>query len=399
MTSTHTTDTLTFTARLGQALARYGAPAHRVEDVLHILTHNLDAKGVFSAGPSLLLMEFWDGQKTEVRMRRIHSNEIDLSRLLALDRLFNQVSDKNMTPSDGLIALEEIIKAPPRFKPWVDCLAFALTGAAATPMFGGGVNDMLLGFISGASVGIVTHLAHPRLAIPLGGFVAAFLVTLLSTMFSYANIDAVTLSAIIVLVPGFTITAGVAELVSHNVTAGVSRLGGALVTALSLSFGVLWGSAVGSTLVDTSLVVASSPAPHGLVWAMVFVAAITISILFRAPFKQWGWILLTSALTFGAIDLASASMRPDLAVFIGGLTLGCASNLHARLKDVPTGITRMPGLLFLVPGSLSFLSIQAVMSGQSEEAMAALGQLTLVAIALVMSLVVAGSLVPPRKAL
>ena len=96
-------------------------------------------------------------------------------------------------------------------------------------------------------------------------------------------------------------------------------------------------------------------------------------------------------------SLATTIMSPELAVFVGGLTLGVSSNIYARIKDLPAAIIRMPGLLFLVPGSLSFLSIQAVMSGQTAEATVTAGQLTLVAISLVMGMVVAGSLMPPER--
>ena len=123
----------------------------------------------------------------------------------------------------------------------------------------------------------------------------------------------------------------------------------------------------------------------------------TINVLFRAPVRQWGWTI-TSAATL-CTQLAATIMSPELAVFVGGLTLGVSSNIYARVKDLPAAIIRMPGLLFLVPGSLSFLSIQAVMSGQTAEATVTAGQLTLVAISLVMGMVVAGSLMPPRKAL
>ena len=92
-------DTLTFTAKLGSALTRYGAPAHRIEDVLHLLTKDLGVEGVFSATPSLLLMEFKGPNGNEVRIERVYSNDIDLTRLRRLDSLFNQVAAKTISPS------------------------------------------------------------------------------------------------------------------------------------------------------------------------------------------------------------------------------------------------------------------------------------------------------------
>ena len=392
-------DTLSFTTKLGQALARYGAPAHRIEDVLGLLTQDLGVDGIFSATPSILLMEFRGAEKSEVRMERVHANEIDLTRLRQLDELFNQVAEKSIHPADGLKRLEEIVDAPPSFGPSLDVVAYALTSAAATPLFGGGITDMVLGALAGLTVAIVARIAPERLLVPLGGFSSSLMVVLIAPLIGQANVDAAILGGIIVLVPGFTLTLGVSELVTHNITAGVSRLGAALVTSLSLSFGVLVGTATGGQLLGVSALTPGPAPPVWLNWLLVPVAVITINILFRAPKGQWGWIFLTSSLTFSTLELSNHFLPPPLAVFMGGLTLGIASNIYARTKNLPAAIIRMPGLLFLVPGSLSFLSIQAVMSGQSSTATVTMGQLTLVAISLVMGMVVAGSVVPPRKAL
>ena len=81
---------------------------------------------------------------------------------------------------------------------------------------------------AGIAVALVSRLAPDRLLVPLGGFCAALTVALLAPLMSTANVDAATLSGVIVLVPGFTLTLGVSELVTHNITAGVSRLGAAL---------------------------------------------------------------------------------------------------------------------------------------------------------------------------
>jgi uncharacterized membrane protein YjjP (DUF1212 family) len=390
---------LDFISKLGQALASYGAPAQRIEDVLQLLSDDLGLKGVFSATPSTVLLEFHDPNRREVRIERVHSNAIDLTRLDQIDTLFNQVAAKHLSPEAGLKRLDEIMLAPPRFGPKLDFVAYALTAAVATPMFGGSISDAGLGFAVGGGVGLVSHFAPRNQRVPLGGFVAATIAAILAPLLGTANIDAATLGGIIILVPGFTLTLGISELVTHNMTAGVSRLGAALVTALSLSFGVLFGRAAGTALVDISNVTLSTPAPTWATWALLPLAVATISILFRAPLRQWGWIMLTSALTFGSLQLSAQFMRPAFAVFIGGLTLGVSSNIYARWKDRPAAIIRMPGLLFLVPGTLSFLSIQAVMSGESAQAAATLSQLTLAAISLVMGMVVAGSIVPPRKAL
>jgi uncharacterized membrane protein YjjB (DUF3815 family) len=168
---------------------------------------------------------------------------------------------------------------------------------------------------------------------------------------------------------------------------------------MMLGFGVVFGLRLGEQLVGSFSPVEAVGLDMGLRWLLVPVVVLSISVLFRAPVRQWGWILLVAALGFGAYELASQWLRPELSVFLGALVLGCGSNLHARLRDVPSAITRLPGLLFLVPGSLSFLGITELMDGNAMDAVTAAGQVAIVATALVTGLVVAGSALPPRKVL
>ena len=398
------TDIHGFLVRLGASLVHYGTPAQRVERFLEAISGDLGIQGTFSATPTLLLMDVEQDGVRAFRIERIRGFSIDLHRLIALDRLANQVGRGERTPSEGLAVIDDILGAPPLFGPWLSWLSFVLASAAAAVGFGGGWLEMLLGAVGGATLGLVSLSAarwqlNPRLLESLGAFLVALVIALAAPLLSPVDINSAIMGGIIVLVPGFTIAIGVSELVTHHVTAGVSRLGAATVTALMLGFGVAFGLGLAEQLVGSVQAPGAGGLEPWVFWSLMPVAVVTISILFRAPPRQWGYILLVSGLGFGALELARGWVRPELAVFIGAFVLGCGSNLHARWRDLPSGITRLPGLLFLVPGSLSFLSITALMEGDAMSAVAAAGQVAIVATALVTGLVVAGSAVPARKVL
>jgi len=398
------TDGQAFLIRLGASLIHYGAPAQRVEQFLEAIGGDLGIQGTYSATPTLLLMDVEEEGQRSFRIERVRGFSIDLQRMTALDSLANQVARGERTPAEGLEALEAILTAAPRFGPWMSWCSFVMASGVAAGFFGGGWLEVLLGALGGAVLGVICLSAerwqlNPRLVESLGAFGVALSVSLVAPLVSPADINAAIMGGIIILVPGFTIAIGVSELVTHHVTAGVSRLGAATVSAMMLGFGVAFGLGLAEQLVGATSAPQGVGLADGVLWLLMPVAVVTISTLFRAPPSQWGWILVVSALGFGTLEITQGLVRPELSVFLGALVLGCGSNLHARWRDQPSGLTRLPGLLFLVPGSLSFLSITALMQGDAMSAVTAAGQVAIVATSLVTGLVVAGSAVPPRKVL
>ncbi len=398
------TDVQQFLARLGASLIHYGSPAQRVELFLQAIAGDLGIRGTFSATPTLLMMDLRRGEEQTLAIERVHGFSIDLDRLTALDRLANEVAVGERSPAEALGQLDKVLSAPPRFGPWLTWLCFVLASGAATRFFGGGWMEMALGALGGAVLGIISAVAtsrqlNPRLIETLGSFSVALSIALVAPLLGPVDVNAAVFGGIIVLVPGFTIAIGVSELVTHHVTAGVSRLGAAAVSTMMLGFGVVFGLRLGEQIVGQvppSLPIATAP---WVIWLLVPVAVISIAVLFLTPIRQWGWVLLVSSVGFVTLEVSQDWVRPELAVFLGALALGCGSNLHARLKQLPSGITRLPGLLFLVPGSLGFLSVTRLMAGDALEAVAAAGQVAIVATALVTGLIVAGSALPPRKVL
>ena len=59
----------------------------------------------------------------------------------------------------------------------------------------------------------------------------------------------------------------------------------------------------------------------------------------------------------------------------------------------------MPGMLLLVPGALSFRSLDTLLTGNAVTGLSGFAEVTLIAGSLVMGLLVANVALPPRKAL
>jgi uncharacterized membrane protein YjjB (DUF3815 family) len=130
----------------------------------------------------------------------------------------------------------------------------------------------------------------------------------------------------------------------------------------------------------------------------VVVAALGFGVLLGLPQKQLGVAVGSGALVWLA-NLLSRPLPAGHAAFLAALVLGIGSSLYARRTRRPAQVFLMPGMLLLVPGALSFRSLDTLLTGEAVAGVEGLADVLLVAGALVMGLLVANVAVPSRKVL
>jgi len=203
----------------------------------------------------------------------------------------------------------------------------------------------------------------------------------------------------IVLVPGFTLTVSMTELATRHLVAGSARFAGAGATFFGLAFGVAVGTTVAEALVGAPPPLDPVAAPEWVRWPALVVAAVGLTILFRARPRDGGWVFTAGLLATEGVRLGGLLLGPQLAAFLGALLVGAAGNLLARLLRRPAALLQVPGLLLLVPGSLGFRSLSSLLHRDVLSGVHTAFEMTLVAIALTTGLLLAGVVVPPRRAL
>ena len=127
-------------------------------------------------------------------------------------------------------------------------------------------------------------------------------------------------------------------------------------------------------------------------------ASLGFGVLLGLP-KEKLRIALTSGLAVFAITALTRPLPGPHAAFLNSFLLATGSNLSARSSGRPAQLFLMPGLLLLVPGALSFRSLDTLLEGDAVGGVGGLADVTLIAGALVMGLIVANVAVPPRKVL
>ena len=283
--------------------------------------------------------------------------------------------------------------------------------AAAAHFFRGGWAEIVVAGVLGLAIGLLARAiaGRPvagRLFDPLAATLAAAAATLAAVYWPAGLLGSPGLSAftvllagLIVLVPGYTLTVAITELATRHLVGGSARFAGAATVFFGLAFGV----AVGSTLIEAAVGTPASPSPVPVPgwfqWIALAGAATGFTVLFRARPRDWGWILLAGVVAVEGVRLGGVLLGPELAGFLGALLVGVAGNLVARYRRRPAALVQVPGLILLVPGSLGLRSLASLLDRDVLSGVHGAFEMTLVAIALTTGLLLASVVVPPRRAL
>lgn len=355
-----------FVLALGAALHREGIPAHRLEAALTEMGRRLDLQGQYFSTPTSLYAAFGPLGDQRLSLIRVDPGEIHLEKLSELDEVTQAVLADELGTDEATARIEAIVDAPDRYGPGLSTAAFAVVSASAALLFGGTWPDIGAALAVGAEVGLLLVLAgrYPsvgRVVLPLAAAVAGAWAAIVAAWTGAISIQVVTLSGLIVLVPGLTLTVSVNELSTGHLVSGTARMMGALVVFLQLGLGIVLGSQLGGLMpAGPAAFVAATP-PTWAIWPSTAVAALCLTVLFRARPADAALITASCVLAMAGARLGGALLPPPGSAFVGALVVGVFGNVYARVAGRPSLIPIVPGLLLLVPGSVGFHSLSAML--------------------------------------
>jgi uncharacterized membrane protein YjjP (DUF1212 family) len=395
---------LVFMLRLSRALLGWGLPAQRIEESLERLAEALGLDVDVLSTPTGLVVSLTDGTTTRTRVVRMEPGGSDLERLSALHDLVGRVERKEITPEDADQRLRAILARPASYEGAPRLAGFALVSAMSAVLLGGGGLDVPLAAVLGTLVGVIELLGRKVHAVErLLPALASTAVSLGASALAAAHLDVrpsvLLLASIVVLLPGLTVTTAIIELATVHLVSGTSRLMGGIVTFLQLGFGIALGQKLGELLPD---VVTPHEAPFPAWWLELLAPvgfAIGLGILLKARRRDAPVMLGAVAVAAIGGRLGGWLLGAELGAFVGAMLVTAAAHTYARLRDRPTAIVLVPGTLFLVPGSVGFLSVQSMLENEVENATATGFRMLLVATAIAAGTLVATAAVPPRRAL
>lgn len=398
----HPTGTARLVLRLGRAFLEIGMPAHRIEAAMHVVARKLGLHGDFFSTPTALIAALGDGNRHRTLMVRAQPGQVNLSRLSDLSEIIEGLDADRLTVGQAADRVEALLATPASRPGWLEALAFGLYSASVACFFRGNWLEIACAGGIGILVGLFGALtasreSASRVFAPLGAALAAFTATLLGSQLPGISPFLITLAGIIVLVPGLAFTVSIRELATGQLVSGSSRLSGALVTFLVLTFGVALGTYLGQAAVEPLDAARMAAAPQWTKYVAMVTAAVAFVGLFRARPRDLGWILLAGVLAVEGGEAGRALLGQQLGPFVGGFAVGLGGNLLSRLRGRPAATIQFPGLILLVPGSIGLSGLTAMAQADVMSGVQTAFTATMIGVALITGMLLSSLLVPPKR--
>lgn len=241
---------------LGRQLMASGAEISRVEDsILRLMqAYGVPDAQVFAI-PNCLIVCLTPPQAEPItRVCRIPAHGIDLDQLELCNALCRKLCQELPPLDEAQRQAAHIDHHRHRHREWAVILGHFLVGAFFTPFFGGGLLDSLCGGLCGIAIALSTRLLR-RIAGPsaffrtlLSAAVSSMLAQLLVRSGVAHNADAITVGALMLLVPGVSLTTAMRDVMAGDMVSGVTRMAEAVLTATAIALGTGAALALGQLL-------------------------------------------------------------------------------------------------------------------------------------------------------
>ena len=358
---------------LGYELAMSGAETFRVEESISRVLASYGVQSEVFAIPNYLIVSILTEDGTPItRMRRIgtHGNNMDaVEKFSGLSRAF---CNRRPEPKVGITWLDIVRGQLENYPTHIEYLGDFIGAGGFGLLFGGNWVDGLCAGICGILVGFISkilegHNANPFFRTIATSFVMALVAYAFGAMGIAPNPDAVTIGALMILVPGLLFTNAMRDIIYGDTNSGINRIVQVILTAIAIALGTavvwrlasgLWGTPVSAPAIDYSI-----PA-HCL---FSFVGCVGFAILFNihgpggmlcALGGMLSWAVYLVVLRLGYSDI--------LAYFWSALFASVYSETMARIRKYPAISYLVVAIFPMIPGAGAYYTMNYAIRGEME---------------------------------
>ncbi|KAG1058180.1 hypothetical protein G6F43_000004 [Rhizopus delemar] len=335
-----------FLRKLVKALMLYGAPAHRLECIMRQVSSTLGIEAEYVYIPNVMFLTFVDQSTHTTQTHFIRCSQLfDMHKLGEIFRLEKLVSHGEVTVDEALEFIDQVEAEPPFYPAFITPFVYAVASFCGSVMFYGG--DFKEGGLSAALARFVSR------AVWRYGFC----------------FTPVAFASFIIILPGYTITISIIELISRQLVSGVIRMVYAIIYAFLLGYGIEMGSQIFSTI-DPESVSAQGVAKacrdaslsntcraiisKWFYFLTVPLFAVTYCIFLRARPPRWPVMILVAATGFVVTyALACYTSAPSQVLqVVPAFVVGLLGNVLSKMTGKMHLDAVIVGIFYMVPGSL-----------------------------------------------
>lgn len=239
---------LNIAVELGCRLMSSGAEIYRVEESARrfLQAYGLQSPEVFAI-PNCVIVSITTPEGHPItRMRRIAGHGTDIELLEQCNALCRRLCS-DPPPVDEAREMLSALTHTSKYAPWKVLMGYGMAPAFFSPLFGGGILDSVSALIGGLAVGAC--LLYGRRLIGSNNFfrtticsaVASLVSLLLVHMGLGRSVDTVTISVLMVLVPGVALTNSMREIMAGDIISGLIRAADSILTGAAIAIGTAVG--------------------------------------------------------------------------------------------------------------------------------------------------------------
>lgn len=301
--------------------------------------------------------------KSVTRMSRIKTGENDLSELVRLENILDEVREKDFEYSQ---VIDQIVnERKEEFSKITFLFALLVFGMATSlPAYGS-----IIGAVGSGVVAILVFWMSGTFAKKMGltgvfteflGCTAVFVLSGLLGQKLGLHPKAFAVGAMILMVPGLTLTNAISELAEHNFVSGTSKMMRGFLTLMAMGTAFLLVQDLVTIVEDINLFSETQTSLYpSSFWLKLFGIAASVagaSILFNVPLTLIPYTLITGVISWIVLYLLKDSGFFVLGSFLPAFSVGTFSLVFSRIFKVPSQVFSVPGILSLVPGMLALSS-------------------------------------------
>ena len=358
---------------LGYELAMSGAETFRVEESVSRVLASYGLEAEVFAIPNYLIVSIVDESgKPITRMRRIGQHGNDLDSVEKFSGLSRALCNRRPEPGEGMRWLQTVRDQRRRYSLSFQYLGYFLGAAGYGLFFGGSWVDSLCAGLCGIIVGLVDQFTARWKA---GQFFRTIASAYCMALLAYAlgalgigpNPDAITIGALMILVPGLLFTNAMRDIIYGDTNSGVNRIVTVFLIAVALALGT--ASAWKTASVFWGAPVSAADIPHPILsqCLFAFVGCFGFAIVFNIHGKGVLVCCFGGAIAWAVYGLVLELGMGDIAAnFWAALAASVYAEAMARIRKCPAISYLVISIFPLIPGAGVYYTMNHAVQGHMD---------------------------------